>query len=439
MREVQKLLTASAKKSQKLSLMAVLVTAPLSLTLACGSDDPIVGDLPDRSEIIDNAKGDGSVDAGTGRDNGKADGASKADSSTITPGGKDAGATKDAGSGRDLDNCGRSGFSTGAVVPDMLIALDRSGSMKPGGNPPNLRCDMLDPFDFPGQIQCAAAGIDCSRPADQATVYCGGTQMRGPVDRWTPSVAAVTTLTKQFDQDVSFGLMTFPAASNECGPGDLKVPIGLGTSAEIEQVLQNTQPGGGTPTGETLQAALKLFEENPTGADTVAPVRYVLLVTDGQPTCPNSNGGSNRQQSLDADKRFTLDALDALRDNGIKTFVVGYDAELDDRLANALTEFAQHGGTDDYFPVQNEQSLIDAFKSISEKVITCAFEFKKDVTDPALVHVTLDGVTLAPNQPNGWTIDGNVVTVQGESCAKLQGTQGHAVEIVMECEPVVYM
>jgi len=434
MREVQKLLSASVKTSQKMSLMALLVTAPIAGAWGCGSDDPVVGDAPDRREVIDNAKGDAAVESGTG---------GKGDASTNKPPvvGKDAGGTTPPGtdSGKEEGNCGRSGFSTGAVIPDMLIALDRSGSMKPGGNQANLRCDNIGALDIARQVQCGLAGIDCTRPADQMTTACGGTVVRGPIDRWTPSVAAVTALTKQFDQDVSFGLMTFPASSNECGPGDLKVPIDLGTSGAIAQVLKDTNPGGGTPTGETLQAALKLFQENPAGADTVAPVRYVLLVTDGQPTCPNSDGGSNNQQRLDADKQFTIEALDALRENGIKTFVVGYDAELDQRLSMALSEFAQHGGTDEYFPVQNEQSLIDAFTSISEQVITCAFEFKKDVTDPKLVHVTLDGVTLVPNQPDGWTIEGNTVTVQGESCAKLQGTKGHAVEIVMECEPVIYL
>ena len=196
-------------------------------------------------------------------------------------------------------------------------------------------------------------------------------------------MAAVTKLTADFDTTVSFGLMTFPAASNECGPGDLKVPIDLGTGADIAMVLKNTTPGGGTPTGETLQAALKLFEDNPVGADTVAPVRYVLLVTDGQPTCPNGKWRWSRRL-IEADKKFTTDALDALTAAGIKTFVVGYDAALDPTFGDALTEFAQHGGTDHYYPVQDENSLTEAFKSISETVITCALYLQRRGQRPAL-------------------------------------------------------
>jgi von Willebrand factor type A domain len=399
------------------------------VTAACGSDVAQTGD-PVEMQNGNSTAGDrdggaakpGKTDAG--KDAGKGGGTSAA--------GKDASSAP--------VNCGKNTFSTGSVIPDMLIVLDRSGSMKPGGPITNLRCDNIGAFDFVTRAECAAAGIDCRNDQDKMTVYCGGAQQPGPVDRWTPSVSAVKTLTARFDADVAFGLVTFPARSNECGPGDFKVPIGLNTSGDIANVLDNTSPGGGTPTGETLQAALQSFKDSESGADTIPPARYVLLVTDGQPTCPNSNGGSNSPDRLQADKQFTLDAIDALNDYGVKTFVVGYDAELDPNLSTALKEFAQHGGTDDYYPVQNEDSLVTAFESISQKVVTCAFEFKESIADPALLRVTLDNVTLKPNDPNGWVLDGQTITIQGDSCAKLQEKDAnHHVELVLECEPVVYL
>jgi hypothetical protein len=262
--------------------------------------------------------------------------------------------------------------------------------------------------------------------------------MSGPVDRWTPSVSAIKSLTAKFDQSVEFGLMTFPPSSDRCGPGDLQVPLGLGVSAKIASVLDRTSPGGGTPTGQTLQAALELFQAS-VAADSVAPAQYVLLVTDGQPTCPNSNGSSNDPSRLQKDKQLTLDELDKLAKAGIKTFVVGYDAALDKTLAQSLTEFAQHGGTDDYYPVQNEDSLVDAFNKISQVVATCAFTFKSEIQDPSRLHVTLDGVTLKPNDPNGWVLDGQTVTVQGDSCKALQEEgEKHHIEIAQECYEVVY-
>jgi uncharacterized protein YegL len=403
------------------------LTALFLLTSACGSTDPVGSDGLPTDMSSNPSTGSGRDGGGVRRDGGR-------DGSTLVNGGGGPGG-KDSGD----DQCGRSAFTTGSVIPDMLIVLDRSGSMKPGsGTPANLRCDGTP--DFFASLQCALAGIDCNNAQDAMTTYCGGTQTRGPIDRWTPSVNALKTLTKQFEADVAFGLVTFPARSNECGPGDFQVEIDLNTADQIAGVLDRTNPGGGTPTGETLEEARKYFEGKGIAADTVAPAQYVLLVTDGQPTCPNSNGGSNNQQRLNADKQFTIDAIDKLTAAGVKTFVVGYDAQLDQNLATSLREFAQHGGTDDYYPVQNENSLVEAFTKISEVVVTCTFEFKKEISDERLLRVSLDGVTLKPNDPNGWVLEGQKITIQGDSCTKLQNEgERHNVEIALECTPVTYI
>ncbi|HEY6877263.1 MAG TPA: vWA domain-containing protein, partial [Polyangiales bacterium] len=291
------------------------LTALILVSSACGSTDPIGSSaLPDQmtDDSSDDDKTADTKDGGTG-------GGKDAGRDAGKDAGKDAGSSrKDAGKDTDPNDCGRSAFNTGSVVPDMLIVLDRSGSMKPGlGLPPGASCKDNVLLAIP----CAIAGIDCNDPKDAMTVYCGG--MGDAVDRWTPSVNAVKSLTSQFDKDVSFGLVTFPSkASNSCGPGDFQVDMALNTSGDIAKVLDNTQPGGNTPTGETLKAALELFESTSASADTVAPARYVLLVTDGQPTCPSGRGGPQ-------DKQYTLDQIDALAKFGVKTFVVGYDAQLD--------------------------------------------------------------------------------------------------------------
>ncbi len=394
------------------------LTALMLAAGGCGSSDPVGSDPTEQSN--ENAS---SRDGGGSKRDGGSSSASR-DGGLAKDGGKGGGSTVD-------DGC-RSAFTTGQAIPDMLIVLDRSGSMKPTDG--TVRCDNADVLT---SITCGLLGIDCNNPAYKNTSNCGGPG--GPVDRWTPSVNAIDGLTKQFDQQVAFGLMTFPSKSDSCGPGDFQVEIDTGTSDKISSILRATQPGGGTPTGETLQAALDYFKKNGVAADTVKPAQYVLLVTDGQPTCPNSNGSTGNQTKLKQDKDFTLAAIDELTKAGVKTFVVGYDANLDQSLADALKEFAQHGGTDDYYPVQNEDSLNAAFSKISEVVSTCAFDFKKEITDPALLHVSLDGVTLKPDDANGFLLDGQTVTVQGESCDKLKIVgANHHVEIALECTPVVY-
>jgi hypothetical protein len=344
----------------------------------------------------------------------------------------------DASMADPAEGCGRGTFTTGSLTPNMLIVLDRSGSMKPVIPPADLRCD--GDLDLVTLSRCWAANVDCSDAVDALTVNCGGSTMRPSIDRWTPSVNALKALTSKFEQDVAFGLATFPARAGRCGPGDFRVPVGLQTSAMIGSVLDDTKPLGGTPTGETLTAALRYFQEKSVGADQVSPAQYVLLVTDGLPTCPHGDGHDTDPASLRADKQLTLDAVDALSAAGIKTFVVGYDAQLDANLAQSLREFAQHGGTADYYPVQNEASLGDAFRKISEVVVSCTFDFKKPISDPALLRVTLDGVTLKLNDPNGWKLEGQTITIEGAPCGTLQNERAsHRVELALECEPIIYL
>lgn len=302
--------------------------------------------------------------------------------------GNDAGRRPTPGvSGKPPEGCGKASFQPQRVLPDMMIVLDSSGSMLTSG-----------------------------------------------IDRWAPSVAALKQLTSTYDEAVGFGLMTFPLANDKCGPGNIQVPIDLGTGAEIAKILDRTTPQGGTPTGQSLGAARQWFEDNMTGGpDSVAGPRYVLLVTDGQPTCPM--GGGSRVN--DQDKQLAIQELDALAEMGVKTFVVGYDAQLDPQFSAVLGEFAQHGQTDAYYPVKDEQSLVEAFEAISTAVSSCSFKFEQPVSDPAYLRVKVDDSELKLDDPDGWTFETKSVVLQGAGCQMIQGREDHKIEIVLECTPVL--
>jgi hypothetical protein len=151
MRDVLGLLKASANTSRQVSVWTLLLSGVVFGVVsiaACGSEDPIVGEPPpERNETTDPIK---KADAGTS--------SGKADSSTVkNPPATDPGTKKDAAVVEEPGNCGRSGFTTGAITPDMLIVLDRSGSMKPGGIRQGLRCDMVSPLDILTFGECLAA------------------------------------------------------------------------------------------------------------------------------------------------------------------------------------------------------------------------------------------------------------------------------------------
>ncbi len=294
----------------------------------------------------------------------------------------------DAGS----NTCAARSFETRRVVPDVMILIDRSASMQSGS-----------------------------------------------IDRWTPAVRAIKAVTASFDQGASFGLMLFPALTSDCAPGVLDVAPATGNASTISRKLASTAPFGATPTGETLQAALEVFRQRKAATLGAPQPGYVLLVTDGAPSCPNAQGEVGLSDALDADKQLALSAIDALHTEGIQTYVLGFNALEDLRFSGALTEFAQHGGTDHYYLISDEASLLGALDSIAVAVVSCSFDFDTDVSDPTLVHVTLNGTTLRPGDADGWSIQGRTVTVHGDACTVLQSGEAQKIELTLECAPVVYL
>jgi hypothetical protein len=270
------------------------------------------------------------------------------------------------------------------------------------------------------------------------TTACGGTMMTPGVDRWAPAVMAIKSLTMMFQDKVSFGLTTFPGPmtmgqDGNCVTGTLRVPVGVNKAGMIASALDATQPGGYTPTAQTLQAVLQLTMQKKASPDAEVPPQFVLLVTDGSPNCVG--------QSLDNDTQAhqaTIQAIDALAKEGVKTFVIGYDASVDARLATQLTEYAQRGGTNNFFAVQDAASLVMKFTEITNVIAECTYTLDKDPLDKMYVRVELDKESLKVDDPNGWSISGKTVTLGGSACAKLRdGSKTHTLAVTVECVPVV--
>jgi hypothetical protein len=344
------------------------LAALLSLGAACSSDD-------------DGGRGGGDLDGdgdGDGRD-GDEDGAGDAD-----------GAGDSDGDGQD-GICEEVGVRADHTTPDMLIVLDRSGSM-------------------------------------------------GDEGRWEPSRSAVVSVTGQLEAAIRFGLMLFPLddggffpdPSLACADGDLEVPIAINNAAAISERLGQTSPFGGTPTGGSLEAAIGVLEERRNQPDQVPTPQFVLLVSDGQPTCPEGEGFDTAQADID----LATAAIDTLLEQGVKTYVIGYDTQTDSALASVLDEFAQHGGTGEHRAVEDEATLVQEFREIAGEVVSCAFTLENEPQDARYVEVTLDGEKLTINEPDGWTINGRTVTLGGAACETLQDGMEHKLLVQVKCSIV---
>lgn len=293
---------------------------------------------------------------------------------------------------------------TNPQVPDMMIVLDRSGSMEDGG-------------------------------------------------RWQPSVSAVRKITTDLQERIRFGLALFPESENftwmtsstnggftisvgggaGCAPGKVVVPIAPMNAGAIGMQLDMTRPSGGTPTSETLMKLVSDYAESQPSPDMQPHPKYVLLVTDGAPTCPNGRGEDTTQPDIDASNA----AIDALTERGVKTFVIGYDTNTpgNEMLAQVLDGFAQRGGTGDqqHRPVEDEASLTAALESITATISSCSFTLDKAPERAEYVLVTLDGKQLNLDDPNGWRMtDERTVEIVGEACNTFKTGQ-HLLNAEVQC------
>jgi hypothetical protein len=275
--------------------------------------------------------------------------------------------------------CGGELFQAAKVNSNMFIAFDQSGSMD---NP-------------------IVAG--------------------GPT-KWEIATAAIKQVTTQYQSQIQFGLMLFPAGggnSQQCVPGPVSVQVGDQRGAAIGMSLDATGPGGRTPIGGVLTAAGMV----PALAD---PMRanYVMLVTDGTETC----GGDG-----------VAAATANLANKGIKTFVVGFGGEVD---AQNLSDIATAGGTPrpgatKYYQADDAAGLTAAFNLIAQGALGCEYRLASAPPDPAKVFVYVNGVLQNRDvaHANGWDYSPATtrITFYGGLCSLVATDATAKVSIVYGC------
>jgi hypothetical protein len=306
------------------------------------------------------------------------------------------------------DLCERRTVQAQRITPEMLIVLDRSLSMSPDAN-------------------------------DSST------------DRWAGSVTAIKQTVIAFEGQIDFGLMTFPAFDSrqllrngsgstlevQCPTGALDVELGSGHAGQIAEALDELAPGGSTPTGPTLMAALDVLRNTAKlYAGTLAP-RYVLLVTDGDPNCagPAAFDGTDPLA-----RRQALDAVGALNDAQIKTYVVGFQTA-STSFVGQLDQMAALGGTGEttHRSVESGADLVKTFQEIVDRAVSCSFKLETAMVNPAYVLITTAGEPRGFQNQNGWTlgVDMKTVTLSGAACDSIRSGAPITVEVL--CSPVILL
>jgi hypothetical protein len=330
--------------------------------------------------------------------------------------------------------CGSSPFGAAPEQVNMLLVIDKSGSMS----------DTPQDFDS---------------------------------DKWSAMKKSVAAALTPMAKQIRLGLELYPIAGCDLPSGggvDVEVQAGDKALPLATKALADAEPSGGTPTAAALARALEYFT---TGAGkNLDGGKYVLLATDGGPNCNdtlscdadactvNLDGqcpmsvsnccdekvaGSGAQSGC-LDDSETLDRIRALHDAGVDTFVVGIPGS--EAYADALDAFAKAGGRPNqsgsrsYFQVSAsggaETGLTTVLETIASGLIkSCRLQLGS--TPPALdqLNVEIDGVAVPQQGADGWALDTTTtpptIELKGETCKHVENDGAQSVSVTFGCPTLV--
>jgi hypothetical protein len=304
------------------------------------------------------------------------------------------------GSGGAPD-CGRQDFNVAPTPVDMLLVLDRSASMEE------------DPS--------------------------GGTSMPSKWQIVVPTLQQVITAT---NATISWGLKVLPegekagACTTASFPAHILVPIAPNNATMVNQAIAGlTDHGDGTPTGDAINNAVTYLNTVQDGR-----AKYLLLATDGDPSCPTSNA-----------TMFAVQAVTAAATAGYKTFVVGVASKassvknLNSLAVAGLEPVMSPDPTMPKFYLASDQAtLAAALGAITGAAATCVFPLSSAPPNPDHVGVNVGGTKIMKDttHQNGWDYTGpDMMTIElfGAACDLVKTSGVSTVQVIFGCknDPVI--
>jgi hypothetical protein len=341
--------------------------------------------------------GDDDLDFGAGDGDGAADEDSDGDEDDAGDTGEedDGDSEYDPPEGEEHD-CGSFATSVDELPPNVMLVLDKSGSMVRDSNK----------WDHDGDADTA------------------------DVTRWNSLYQVVSGIFGSFDEGMRFGATLFPSMEADmddigtiCLVSDSsEVPVGDDTAEDILGAIPGAEEndfGGATPAAEGIQTAV----ESLLATDHDGP-KVMVLVTDGAANCVPEH----EQEYKLFDERLITNIADA-HASGIPTYVVGIDIELEQAEGEIdtftkLNEAAQAGGVardgeEAFYNAQSHTELQTALDSITAEV-ECMVEAPVMPSVSWLIDVTVGNqefnrVTDCETE-DGWMLNGKTYSLCGSAC-----------------------
>jgi len=340
--------------------------------------------------------GFGNASAGSGAAN---PGAGAGSGAIISGGLVDAGAAKGGSRAFNEPECGEHHFDLERKPAELLLVLDRSGSMQ-----------------------------DAPDGATDSTT------------KWDLVVPAINQVITETDTTISWGMKVFPeGVGEECDAtgvtSHVDVPMAALNASKVTGAITMTTPdGNGTPTGDAIDQGLAYLQSL-----TDANPKYILLATDGEPSCPKPS---------DSARTVAVQAVANAAAAGVHTFVVGV-ATTKASASTALNDMALAGmearDSDPnplatrFYLANTKDELVNALQVITGQVSGCTFSWDETPPVPDNIAVKVNGVKAPHDASDGWEYTGTEyrgVEVHGSWCEKIKTTGANVVEIVFGCPGV---
>ena len=254
----------------------------------------------------------------------------------------------------------------------------------------------------------------------------------GLITKWNEATPALDEVIGMTEKQILWGLKLFPNGTQTCTSTDgIDVPLMLNNAATVTSAYKAAGPtGDGTPTSEAIKRAVAYLKANPSQNN-----RYLVLATDGQPTCPDG---------IDGDASDEIAAVQAVKDAataGLHTFVVGIatDAKAGAILDNmAIAGLEPRASTPRYYLASNKADLISALGIITGKIADCTFPLTMVPPSPDDVAVKIGPTRVSKDttHSNGWdyTAGNAAIQVYGAACDRVKaGAAGDDVSITFGC------
>ena len=316
---------------------------------------------------------------------------------TCDPDGNCVDTTGDGGGGPDAD-CPNVEFTATRITPTIQLLIDKSGSMDD---------------DFGG-------GYTKYEAMREALVGTNGVVV-------------------QYQAAAYFGATLYQQSSGTC-PLLLPGPGGTGRALNnlnpIRNLIDGNGPGGGTPTGPSINATYQDMVANPPPPDS-PPI--LVLSTDGDPfMCPD-----NDQSTLTQARNLSIQRAQEAFAAGIRVYVLGLGVSAQtnahlQQVANAGVGQDPVTGTAPYFPADNPAALAMAFDTIIGGVLSCELMLDGDITPSQAANgiVRLNGMLLMYG--TDWELVGtNIIRLLGAACQTLQGSTNPTVTAEFPCGAVI--